>query len=116
MVLVTHDSTVARRAQRIGVMKNGRLTFKQKASAKPARTPAGRSRSAGTRPADLSPSAGSGPGLSPSDFDSDPDASFDPDSDPSLDSDASFDPDASLDSDFMPDSDSSPTDSVSFPE
>ena len=31
MVLVTHDSTVARRAQRIGVMKNGRLTFKQPA-------------------------------------------------------------------------------------
>ena len=29
MVLVTHDSTVARRAQRNGVMKNGRLTFKQ---------------------------------------------------------------------------------------
>jgi putative ABC transport system ATP-binding protein len=28
MVFVTHDSTVARRAQRIGVMKNGRLTFK----------------------------------------------------------------------------------------
>ena len=27
MVLVTHDSTVARRAQRIGVMKNGRLSF-----------------------------------------------------------------------------------------
>ncbi len=32
MVVVTHDSTVARRAQRIGVMKNGRLTFKQQAS------------------------------------------------------------------------------------
>ncbi len=32
MVVVTHDSTVARRAQRIGVMKNGRLTFRQKAS------------------------------------------------------------------------------------
>jgi ABC-type lipoprotein export system ATPase subunit len=32
MVVVTHDSTVARRAQRIGVMKNGRLTFKQKAA------------------------------------------------------------------------------------
>jgi putative ABC transport system ATP-binding protein len=31
MVLVTHDSTVARRAQRIGVMKNGRLTFKKTA-------------------------------------------------------------------------------------
>ena len=35
MVLVTHDSTVARRAQRIGVMKNGRLTFKQPARRKP---------------------------------------------------------------------------------
>ena len=34
MVLVTHDSTVARRAQRIGVMKNGRLTFKQPARRK----------------------------------------------------------------------------------
>jgi putative ABC transport system ATP-binding protein len=31
MVLVTHDSTVARRAQRIGVMKNGRLSFRQPA-------------------------------------------------------------------------------------
>jgi ABC-type glutathione transport system ATPase component len=29
MVVVTHDSTVARQAQRIGVMKNGRLQFKQ---------------------------------------------------------------------------------------
>ena len=38
MVLVTHDSTVARRAQRIGVMKNGRLTFKH-----PARPMANRS-------------------------------------------------------------------------
>jgi putative ABC transport system ATP-binding protein len=102
MVLVTHDSTVARRAQRIGVMKNGRLTFKQKASAKPGRTPTGRPRSAAPQPADLSPSAGSGSGLSPSDFDSDPDASFDPN--------ANFDPD------FMPDGDPSPTDSVSFPE
>src|SRR5271168_1317248 len=104
MVLVTHDSTVARRAQRIGVMKNGRLTFKQKASAKPARTPSGRSRSAGSQPADVSPSTGSGPGLSPSDSD----ASFDPD--------ASFDSDASFDPDFMPDGDPSPTDSVSFPD
>jgi putative ABC transport system ATP-binding protein len=31
MMLVTHDSTVARRAQRIGVMKNGKLTFKKSA-------------------------------------------------------------------------------------
>jgi putative ABC transport system ATP-binding protein len=28
MVLVTHDSSIARRAQRIGVMKNGRLDFR----------------------------------------------------------------------------------------
>ena len=37
MVLVTHDSTVARRAQRIGVMKNGRLTFKPSSRAKASR-------------------------------------------------------------------------------
>jgi putative ABC transport system ATP-binding protein len=29
MVLVTHDSSVARRAQRIGVMKNGKLNFRK---------------------------------------------------------------------------------------
>jgi putative ABC transport system ATP-binding protein len=29
LVLVTHDSTVARRAQRLGVMKNGKLAIKQ---------------------------------------------------------------------------------------
>ncbi len=29
MVLVTHDSTVARRAQRVAVMKNGRLSIRQ---------------------------------------------------------------------------------------
>ncbi len=29
MVLVTHDSTVARRAQRLGIMKNGKLSIKQ---------------------------------------------------------------------------------------
>ena len=32
LVVVTHDSAVARRAQRIGVMRNGRLTFKQSAN------------------------------------------------------------------------------------
>ena len=30
MVIVTHDSTVARRAQRIGTMKNSKLTIKQR--------------------------------------------------------------------------------------
>jgi ABC-type lipoprotein export system ATPase subunit len=29
MAVVTHDSVVARRAQRTGVMRDGRLTFKQ---------------------------------------------------------------------------------------
>jgi putative ABC transport system ATP-binding protein len=38
MVLVTHDSAVARRAQRIGVMKNGRLGFRQHRRPQPART------------------------------------------------------------------------------
>jgi putative ABC transport system ATP-binding protein len=32
MVLVTHDSTIARRAERIGVMRNGHLSFKQPGS------------------------------------------------------------------------------------
>jgi ABC-type lipoprotein export system ATPase subunit len=50
-VFVTHDSTVARRAQRIGVMRNGRLTFKQRA-----RTQAGRSQAAQTKTADPAPS------------------------------------------------------------
>jgi putative ABC transport system ATP-binding protein len=30
MVMVTHDSSVARRAQRLGTMRNGKLTVKQK--------------------------------------------------------------------------------------
>jgi len=30
MVIVTHDSTVARRAQRLGTMRNGKITVKQK--------------------------------------------------------------------------------------
>jgi predicted ABC-type transport system involved in lysophospholipase L1 biosynthesis ATPase subunit len=29
LVLVTHDSTVARRAQRVGIMQNGRLSIRQ---------------------------------------------------------------------------------------
>jgi putative ABC transport system ATP-binding protein len=29
MIMVTHDSTVARRAQRLGIMRNGQLTVKQ---------------------------------------------------------------------------------------
>jgi putative ABC transport system ATP-binding protein len=42
MVLVTHDSSIARRAQRIGVMKNGRLGFKQPRPGQSARVQAAR--------------------------------------------------------------------------
>jgi ABC-type nitrate/sulfonate/bicarbonate transport system ATPase subunit len=48
MVLVTHDSTVARRAQRIGVMKNGRLSFKASSRAKASRVAAVEAGAAGT--------------------------------------------------------------------
>jgi putative ABC transport system ATP-binding protein len=36
LVLVTHDSTVAQRAQRLGVMRNGRLAIKRDAQSAPA--------------------------------------------------------------------------------
>jgi putative ABC transport system ATP-binding protein len=39
MVLVTHDSMVARRAQRLGVMKNGRLAIKQDTRSQPTASP-----------------------------------------------------------------------------
>jgi putative ABC transport system ATP-binding protein len=29
LILVTHDSSIARRAQRLGTMKNGKLTVRQ---------------------------------------------------------------------------------------
>jgi putative ABC transport system ATP-binding protein len=38
LVLVTHDSTVARRAQRLGVMKNGKLSIKQDTRTQPTPT------------------------------------------------------------------------------
>ncbi len=38
LVLVTHDSTVARRAQRLGVMRNGKLSIKQDTRAQGIRT------------------------------------------------------------------------------
>jgi putative ABC transport system ATP-binding protein len=53
MVLVTHDSTVARRAQRIGVMKNGRLNFREQARTQQVRAQAARTQAAGDEsPAD----------------------------------------------------------------
>jgi len=59
MVLVTHDSTVARRAQRIGVMKNGRLGFRQPRRAQAARTGSRTGSEAAPAP---------GPDLQPSDL------------------------------------------------
>jgi putative ABC transport system ATP-binding protein len=53
MVLVTHDSAVARRAQRIGVMKNGRLKFRQSAGTQQAQAQVARTQPAGDEfPAD----------------------------------------------------------------
>jgi hypothetical protein len=56
MVLVTHDSSIARRAQRIGIMKNGRLSFRQP---RPSRTPAARSQTAASQTAGRAATAGS---------------------------------------------------------
>ena len=42
MVLVTHDSAVARRAQRIGIMQNGKLSIRQ--DTRPRATPRGSGR------------------------------------------------------------------------
>ena len=72
MVLVTHDSTVARRAQRIGVMKNGRLTFRKAARAQAARTQAAGAQDAPVQAAlsPLSPrsSSSASSGLQPPDL------------------------------------------------
>jgi putative ABC transport system ATP-binding protein len=60
MVLVTHDSSIARRAQRIGVMKNGRLGFKPSRQGQAARVQA--ARTGGTRSgAEAAPSPAPGP-------------------------------------------------------
>jgi putative ABC transport system ATP-binding protein len=40
MVLVTHDSTVARRAQRLGIMQNGKLSIRQDTRPAPGGSPA----------------------------------------------------------------------------
>ncbi len=38
LVLVTHDSAIARRAQRLGIMRNGKLSIKQDTRARPTTT------------------------------------------------------------------------------
>jgi ABC-type dipeptide/oligopeptide/nickel transport system ATPase subunit len=63
MVVVTHDSTIARRAQRIGVMKNGRLNFKQ-----PARAQSARAQLAQAQLAQAQPARAQSSGLQPPDL------------------------------------------------
>jgi putative ABC transport system ATP-binding protein len=68
MVVVTHDSSIARRAQRIGLIKSGRLNFKQSRRGQalgPARVQAVRTGSAGRAGAETTPSPV--PGLIPAD-------------------------------------------------
>jgi len=55
MVFVTHDSTVARRAQRIGVMRNGRLGLRRPRQAQAARSGIARSQAVPAQPSDLEP-------------------------------------------------------------
>jgi putative ABC transport system ATP-binding protein len=65
-----HDSTVARRGQRIGVMKNGRLNFKQPARSQSARSQSARSQTARSQPARSQ--TAELPGSDPSSSDLDP--------------------------------------------
>jgi len=65
MVFVTHDSTVARRGQRIGVMKNGRLNFKQAARSQSARSQSARSQTADGLPVPDPSSSDLDPGTVP---------------------------------------------------
>jgi len=75
LVLVTHDSSIARRAQRIGVMKNGRLGFRQPRPGQAARAQAARTGPAGSTGAETAPSPA--PGLNPAGVSS-PDAQAGP--------------------------------------
>jgi putative ABC transport system ATP-binding protein len=116
MVLVTHDSSIARRAQRIGVMKNGRLGFKQSRQGqalRPARAQAAPSPAAGLNPADVqAPDVQAGPARVP---DREPSGPHAPDlpalADPDLDD--LEDPEDSDLADFD-DPDSEPADTINF--
>ncbi len=129
MVLVTHDTSIARRAQRIGIMKNGRLTFKQPrpSRAQPARSQTAGSQTAGSRIAGRAATAQAAPvtDLQPPDLPDYPDADLnelhqpgpadlaEPDLTDLDDSD--LDDSGSLDEpDSFADSDSEPADSVRF--
>ncbi len=121
MVIVTHDSSIARRAQRIGVMKNGRLGFKQsrRGQSRPGQTAqvqaarTGGSVSTGAGPADLEPPRLQDPDLADLE-DADLDSELE---DADLDSElADTDLDSELDSGLpdFDDPDSEPADTITF--
>jgi putative ABC transport system ATP-binding protein len=98
MVFVTHDTAIARRAQRIGVMKNGRLGFRQPRRPQSARTQPTPVQAAGTQ-SEAGVASSPAPDLQRRDLQP-------PDVPDLQDSDL---PD-------LQDSDTSPADSVAFPE
>jgi putative ABC transport system ATP-binding protein len=103
MVLVTHDSSIARRAQRIGVMKNGRLSFKQP---RPGQPRPGQPRPGQPRPGQPRPAWAADPAdLEPHRLQA-----------PDLEGDADLEDDADLDSELpdFDDPDSEPADTVTF--
>jgi putative ABC transport system ATP-binding protein len=63
VIVVTHDSTVARRAQRIGTMRNGRLTIKSTGRRAPTHAPKHSASSAPATPP--APGAHATPGATP---------------------------------------------------
>jgi len=135
MVLVTHDTSIARRAQRIGIMKNGRLTFKQPrpSRAQPARSQTARYQTARSQTVGRAATARAAPAapvtdLQPPDLPDYPDADLnelhqpgpaDPAdlAEPDLTDldDSDLDDSGSLDEpDAFADSDSEPADTVRF--
>jgi putative ABC transport system ATP-binding protein len=132
MVLVTHDSSIARRAQRIGVMKNGRLGFKQSRLGQAARVQAARtggplstgtgaapSPAAGLIPADAQPTdVQAGPARAADPADLEPPGIQAPDLAALKDADlvSDLEDDADLDSELpdFDDPDSEPADTITF--
>jgi putative ABC transport system ATP-binding protein len=130
MVLVTHDSSIARRAQRIGVMKNGRLGFKQSRPGRAAPAQAARPGPARPGPAGAATTPSPVTGLKPDDVSSpdvqagparvsapEPDLRA-PDLEPASLQDGVEDPDLDdLEDSDLPDfddSDSEPADTITF--
>ncbi len=118
MVFVTHDSTVARRAQRIGVMKNGRLGFKQPRRTQPASTQPASTQPASVQAASAESAAGAAYSYAPDLQRRDLQPPDLPDVQDSglQDSDLHNLQDPDLQDSGFRDPDTSPADSVAFPE